>query len=267
MTTDSTDPVLEAELAEIADVAERAARAAGRELLARHRTDLAIETKTNRHDMVSEADREAQAAALAVITAHRPDDGLLGEEEGLSHATDARFVWVIDPLDGTTNFLRGYPDWSVSIGILENGIPAVGIVYDASRDTMYRAIRGQGATREGHPLHVTDIDAVDGALIEIGLSYEMEIRQAQWTGYTRLLELGAMFRSAGSAAMSLARVAEGVTDVFIDDDLSLWDWAAGVVLVSEAGGTWQELPTLGRGYSILASAPGVHVAVTEAIRH
>ena len=200
-----------------------------------------MERKSSRTDMVSDADRDAEAAITALLGAERPDDGLLAEEGSESEGCSGR-RWVIDPLDGTTNFLYGLPAWAVSIALEDGDGAAVGVVLDPVRDELFSAVRGEGARLADERLVVSGCDALDRALVATGFSYEPEQRAIQAKVLLRVLPLLRDIRRPGSAALDLCSVAAGRVDGYYERGGQRWDWAAGSLVVTEAGGQLRDLP-------------------------
>lgn len=242
----------------LAAVARDAARAAGAQLLRRFGAGATgVRTKTSRTDMVSDADREAEATIVAAIHAARPDDAILSEEGGgMDGAGSVR--WIVDPLDGTTNFLWGIPHWSVSVAVSDAAGPAVGVVFDPCRDEMYCAVRGGGATLNGAPLVLDGAPPLPEALIGTGFNYSAEERARQGVRVAALLPQVRDIRRFGSAALDLSWLAAGRVDGYFETGLSPWDWAAGRLVVTEAGGLVAELPAPAAGAApcvVAARAP------------
>jgi myo-inositol-1(or 4)-monophosphatase len=196
--------------------------------------------KTSRTDMVSDADRDAEAVIADLIRRERPDDGLMGEEGADRKARSGR-RWIVDPLDGTTNFLYGFPAWSVSIALEDDGGVAVGVVHDPSRGETFSALRGGGARLNGEPIEVGDCDQLELALVATGFGYGADRRAAQAETLMRVLPRVRDIRRPGSAALDLSYVACGRVDAYYERDLKPWDWAAGRLLVTEAGGALRDL--------------------------
>jgi myo-inositol-1(or 4)-monophosphatase len=213
--------------------------------------------------MVSDADREAEEAIAGLLRAERPDDGLIGEEGASAGAVSGR-RWVIDPLDGTTNFLYGYPVFGVSIALEDEDGGLVGVVYDPSRDELFAAERGRGATLNGATVRVRDGATLERSLIATGFAYEAEQRAVQAELLRRVLPSVRDVRRAGAAALDLAWVAAGRVDGFWERGLKRWDWAAGALLVTEAGGEVRDLP--GDPFGLVASSPGLIEALDELVR-
>jgi myo-inositol-1(or 4)-monophosphatase len=224
------------------DLAERAARAAGEVLLGYFGSPAeGLDTKSSRTDPVSDADREAERAIRELLAAERPDDGLLAEEGSRSEAASGR-CWIVDPLDGTVNFLYGFPVWAVSVALDDGNGVAAGVVHDPIRGETFRAARGAGAELDGRRLHVRERRELRMALVATGFSYDRERRAAQAETLARLLPEVRDIRRAGAAALDLAWLAAGRMDGFFEHGLKPWDWAAGRLLVEEAGGVVEPLP-------------------------
>jgi myo-inositol-1(or 4)-monophosphatase len=224
------------------ELAERAARAAGAVLMERFGGPArGLGHKTSDTDLVSDADRAAEKVIRELLEAERPDDGLIAEE-GSRHEASSGRRWVVDPLDGTVNFLYGMPHWAVSIGLEEGGQVTAGVVLDPTRDECFRAVRGGGSELNGNPIHVRDGQPLDRAMIATGFSYQPERRAAQAEVAARVLPEVRDIRRAGAAALDLAWLAAGRLDGYYERGLSPWDWAAGRLLVEEAGGAVVEMP-------------------------
>lgn len=222
------------------NIALRAARKAG-ELIVRagDKLDrLHIERKSV-NDYVSEVDRAAEREIIAQLSKAYPTHGFIAEESGASGPRDADTVWVIDPLDGTTNFLRGIPHYCVSIACLYRGRLEHAVVLDPIRREEFTASRGRGAQLNGARIRVSGLASLDGALLGTGIPFKSR-HQDTLPAYCESLEhLAAQcagIRRAGAAALDLAYVAAGRLDAFWEIGLSQWDMAAGVLLVQEAGG-------------------------------
>ena len=240
-------------------IATDAAREAGLLLLERFGSaHEGVTTKSTATDMVSDADRAAEDLIVARIRSARPDDAFLGEETGLTEGGSG-IRWVIDPLDGTTNFLYRIPHWGVSIAAEdEQGVVAAAI-YDAVRDEMFAAARGEGATRNGQPIHVSTADDLRRALILTGFAYRPEERLAEARILPAILPNVRDVRRAGSATLDFAWVACGRADGYFESPTEWWDVAAGTLIVQEAGGRVASLPPLGRpeGSGWVTAGPGI----------
>src|SRR5215470_2373624 len=208
---------------QLLEVAEEAAAAAGRLLLQRFaQPATGVERKSSSTDMVSDADRDAEAAIRSIIARHRPDDAILGEESGVvSGATGLR--WVVDPLDGTTNYLYGQPLWSVSIACEDAAGAVVAVVLDPCRDEAFTAARGGGARLNGRPIAVSQAGELQRSLIGTGFSYAPAVREGQARALIEILPRVRDVRRAGSAAVDLAWVACGRLDGYYELGTRHWD--------------------------------------------
>lgn len=219
------------------NTAVRAARAAGNIIQrASERVDtLAIETK-RRNDFVSEVDHQAEATIIDMIRRAYPDHAILAEESG-SHQGQQDYLWIIDPLDGTTNFLHGFPQYAVSIALMHKDRPEVAVVYDPVSQDLFTANRGGGAFLNNRRLRVSQKKTLEGALLGTGFPYRENQDLESYLDTFRALYPGtAGIRRAGAAALDLAYVAAGRLDGFWEFGLNPWDMAAGVLLIREAGG-------------------------------
>ena len=245
-----------------ADAACRIAREAGR--LARgyfeDRGKLTIEAK-GRQDLVSEADRTTEAFIRRELRQRFPEDKILGEEEG---GEEASLMWVVDPIDGTSNFLRGVPYWCVVIAYVVGGVTEIGVTYDPLRDALYLGRRGKGAWKDGVPIKVTE-RGVESACAALSFNFKNDPgRYAELV--TTLSQIGIDHRRTGSTALNLALTAEGVFDAALAMGCNSWDAAAGLCLVGAAGGTATRWP-LGKWGEMRAMAgctPGLRRALEEA---
>ncbi|MGH8196411.1 MAG: inositol monophosphatase family protein [Woeseiaceae bacterium] len=189
-----------------------------------------------RNDFVSEADRAAERAVIDTILKHYPDHAILAEESGAQGASD--YLWVIDPLDGTTNFLHGFPVFAVSVALLHCGRMEHAAVYDPLRQELFTASRGQGAQLDGHKIRVSRCKTLDRALIGTGFPFRnanlgLEPYMAM---LKKAIQHAAGVRRAGAAALDLCYVAAGRLDAFWETGLSKWDTAGGALIIREAGG-------------------------------
>lgn len=212
-------------------------------------------TKSSDTDMVSEMDREAEALIVATFLRERPTDGILGEESGSRLGTSG-VRWIIDPLDGTTNYLYGFPSYAVSIAAEVDGVVEVGIVADPSRHEIFTARRGGGAECNGEPIAVTGATDLARCLVGTGFSYLAERRANQASILTTVVPAVRDIRRVGAAALDLCWVACGRLDAYYEADLAIWDVAAGMLIASEAGALVVGLDGGGASaQSVLAASP------------
>jgi myo-inositol-1(or 4)-monophosphatase len=250
------------------NIAVRAARRAG-EIIVRSLVRLeSIEvTSKGRNDYVSEVDRAAEREIIDIIRKHYPEHAILAEESGRTGEHET--VWIIDPLDGTTNFLHGFPVFSVSIAVAQRGRLEVATIYDPMRQEVFTAERGGGAHLENRRMRVSKQRTLEGALLATGYPYRHDEREADsyFATLRALSRVAAGIRRPGSAALDLAYVAAGRVDGFWELGLKPWDTAAGTLMIQEAGGRVGTLS--GKEYrlgaNILAGAPKVYEALIEAI--
>ncbi|MBI3575051.1 MAG: inositol monophosphatase [Gammaproteobacteria bacterium] len=251
------------------NTAIRAARRAG-SVIMRHldRLDsLTIEAK-GRHDLVSEVDRMAEAEIIRTVRAAYPDHGILAEETGRHPGDD--YLWIIDPLDGTTNFLHGYPQFAVSIALQYKDRLEQAVVFDPFKNELYTASRGSGAQLNDRRIRVSRTLDLDRALLGTGFPLRSHRHLETWIDTLRdLLLRSSDIRRAGSAALDLAHVACGRLDGFWEFGLSPWDMAAGCLLVLEAGGIASDFAGgndfLANG-NILAANPRIHEIMLSRIQ-
>lgn len=228
-----------------------------------------VTTKTSHTDPVSEADTASERLITERLLEARPDDGILGEEDADNRPGSTGLRWVIDPLDGTVNYLYGIPQWCVSIACEDADGGLVGVVHDASRRETLAARRGGGTTLNGEPVRVTDAADPGRALVATGFSYDRSVRADQGKLVAALVHTVRDVRRAGSAALDLAWVAAGRLDGYLEFALNPWDWLAGRLLVDEAGGvtTHHELVLGGEVRTgLLACGPGLHPALADWVR-
>jgi myo-inositol-1(or 4)-monophosphatase len=221
------------------NVAVKAARAAGAII---NRAALDVEavriSQKQVNDFVTEVDHAAEAAIIEILTTAYPDHGILAEESGSTHgAQDAEAVWIIDPLDGTTNFIHGFPVYCVSIALAVKGKVEQAVIYDPSRNDLFTATKGRGAYMNDRRLRVSKRNELKQCLVSTGFPFRPG---DNFNNYLRMMadvmQRTAGLRRPGAAALDLAYVAAGFTDGFFETGLSPWDVAAGSLLVTEAGG-------------------------------
>jgi myo-inositol-1(or 4)-monophosphatase len=241
--------------AELLALAEDIAREAGAQLReAFDRGDLEVSAKSSPTDLVSEADEAAEALIRSRLAAARPQDGILGEEEGSTPGTSG-MRWIVDPLDGTTNFLFGVPQWAVSIACEDAEGRLAGTVYDAMRDELWSAERDGPPTCNGTPIEASHQEDLAQALVATGFGYDAAVRARQGELVARLLPEVRDVRRLGAAALDLAWVAAGRMDAFYERGLKAWDRAAGDLLCLRAGLEVVELPADGAMPAGLLVAP------------
>lgn len=240
-----------------------AVRAAGR--LARSHFEnlgaLAIESK-GAQDHVSEADRAVERLIVEQLGAAFPDDRFLGEEGGggAHHS-----LWVIDPIDGTSNFVHGLAAWCVSLAYLRDGVPVIGLIYDPMADELFTAVQGRGAQCNGQPIRVSGCSAIDQAMVAVGFSYRRPVEPFA-AAIGRMLSAHCEFRRFGSGALAMAHLAAGRFDGYWEQHTNSWDMAAGIVLVKEAGGWVSDFLAgegLLKGNTILACTPALRETLSE----
>jgi myo-inositol-1(or 4)-monophosphatase len=210
--------------------------------------------KSSRTDMVSDADRDAEALIRDVLAEERPDDGLLGEEGSQADGVSGR-RWVVDPLDGTTNYLYRFPAWVVSVALEDEQSGLVGVVHDPLRRETFTAIRDAGAQLNGTPIAVSGAQRLDSALIGTGFGYAAERRIEQAKVVSQLLPRVRDIRRAGAAALDLCMVACGRLDGYYERGLNAWDWSAGSLIASEAGAAVLPLP--GEPFGLAVASPSI----------
>jgi myo-inositol-1(or 4)-monophosphatase len=251
------------------NIAIRAARRAGDLIVRRMNRSQTLDYRAKGpNDFVTEVDMMAEQDIIATVRKSYPDHAFLAEESG--RIGDAEFVWVIDPLDGTTNFIHGFPQFAVSIGVQRRGRVEHGVVYDPLRQELFTTSRGDGAQLDGHRIRVSRQAGLDGALIGTGFPYRENMRWLDsYLGMFRsVAENTAGIRRAGAAALDLAYVAAGRLDGFWELGLKPWDTAAGTLLITEAGGMVGNLTggEYTQGDAIIVGTPKVYAALIELLR-
>jgi len=221
------------------NIAIKAARIASKPMLHNiERLDQLEIEKKGRADFVSEVDRQAEKIIIDTIHSAYPDHGILAEESGVSGDKDkSEHEWIIDPLDGTTNYLHGLPVYAVSIALRVKGVLQTAVVYDPSRDELFSASKGQGAHLNDRRIRVSNTRRLSDALLATGFPYnDMQYLEPWLGGFKALVPHVAGIRRAGAASLDLAQVACGRYDGFWEFGLKSWDIAAGILLIQEAGG-------------------------------
>ncbi|MBR8832374.1 MAG: Fructose-1,6-bisphosphatase/inositol-1-monophosphatase [Chroococcopsis gigantea SAG 12.99] len=225
------------ELANYLDIATTAALAAGAILLDNWGKLEKIEEKGRAGDLVTQADRDSEKEVLRIIQRHYPGHGILAEESGRWGEKDNPYLWAIDPLDGTTNYAHGYPIACVSIGLLIDGIPSVGVIYNPFRNELFRGAKDLGATVNHRPIKVSTTVELAKSLLVSGFAYDRrETDDNNYAQFCYLTHLTQGVRRSGSAALDLADVACGRIDGYWERGLKPWDVVAGILILEEAGG-------------------------------
>lgn len=232
--------------------------------------DRMVWQEKGRSDFVTEVDLEAERRILETIGAQFPDHAILAEEGGGDGAVpelSAPVRWIIDPLDGTTNWLHGYPEYAVSIAAEDSGGLCAAVVLNSATGECFEASRGDGARRDGEPIRVSDLSDVALALVGTGFPFKrLDLLPAYLETFSTVLRATAGIRRAGAAALDLCDVACGRLDAFFEFHLMPWDVAAGALIVREAGGRFEQLPVPGEtttpgwdpaGGGFVAGGPGV----------
>ncbi len=220
------------------NIAVKAARRAGSIInrAALDRTQLEIRAK-HANDFVTQVDRSAESAIIDIIRQAYPDHAILGEESGALEGKKAEYRWIIDPLDGTTNFIHGFPQYCVSIALQHRGVIEHGVVYDPSKNELFTASRGRGAFLDDRRMRVTKCANLKDALVGTGFPFkEMSRLDLYFRQLREVMQTSSGVRRAGAAALDLAYVAAGRLDAFWELGLAPWDMAAGALLIQEAGG-------------------------------
>ena len=253
------------------NIAIKAARRAGSIINRAALEGGALEVKAkNKNDFVTQVDKAAEQAIIGVIHAAYPDHSILAEESGDTPGARAEYRWVIDPLDGTTNYIHGFPQYCVSVALEHRGVPTHGVVYDPGKNELFTASRGRGAFLDDRRMRVSKCTRLQDALVGTGFPYKEVSRLDLYMRQLRtMMTSSAGVRRAGAAALDLAYVAAGRLDAFWEMGLSRWDMAAGALLIQEAGGMVADLQGgadfLDRG-EIAAATPKVLPELLAALR-
>ena len=259
------------------NIAVKAARRAGSIInrAALDRTKLEIHSK-RANDFVTQVDKAAEAAIIDIIRQAYPDHAILGEESGelparsTESTAKAEYRWIIDPLDGTTNFIHGFPQYCVSIGLQHRGAIEHGVIYDPAKNELFTASRGRGAFLDDRRIRVTKCVNLKDALVGTGFPYkELSRLDIYMKHLKRIMQSAAGVRRAGAAALDLAYVAAGRLDAFWEMGLSPWDMAAGALMIQEAGGLVGDLSGEAgwlEGGDIAAATPKVFPQLLAALK-
>lgn len=243
--------------AELLEVAVEAARAAGAELMVRWHGPLEVDTKSTPTDPVSEADLAAERAIREVLGSRRAGDAILGEEGGATG--EGELEWVVDPLDGTVNYLYGLPTFAVSIAVQDADGGLAAVVFDPVRDELFSATRSGAPVCNGEVIAASGCDHLERALVGTGFAYEPTVRAMQGQMVARVLPLARDIRRAGSAALDMCSCATGRLDAYYEHGVKAWDIAAGTLICRRAGLVVRTLRPAG------AMPSGVLVAPSELI--
>lgn len=255
---------------ELARLACEAARVGAKVLLRRFRDrSLVAETKA-KNDFVSAADRESEAAIVTFLEKHLPDHQILSEEAGKLGPEEAEYQWIVDPLDGTNNYLQGLPIWGISVACKSSEGLLAGAIYDPLGDNMFEGSRGLGARWNGSAMSVSSQEDLSGSFLATGYPFRARGAIDAYLEVFRTAYLQARsIRRCGAASLDLAYTAAGVYDGFFEFRLSAWDLAAGVVLIREAGGVVSDLEggeDFLRSGNLVAGSPSLHRALLTAVQ-
>jgi len=240
------------------EVAKGLVREAGQHALSRFRdrSSLSVERK-GLQDFVSVADRECEDFIVGALNRFFPDDGFLGEERGKQGLGSAHALWVIDPIDGTANFLRGIPIWCVSLGLVLGRTAVLGIIYNPATDELYAARQGSGAKLNGNSIRTSGVNRLEESRIGLGFSYRRSV-DVHSRAVHALLNAHCEYSRLGSGALGLAMTADGRVDGYWEAHINIWDVAAGLCIVREAGGWHNDFirgDAFENGDFILAATP------------
>ena len=247
---------------ELLPLAHKVAQAAG-ELLMQRPAHFDLTEKSVAIDFATQMDEKAEALIVESILAERPDDGIIGEE-GAARESKSGITWVIDPLDGTVNYFYGLPGWNVSIAARDSEGSLVGVVNAPTINSLWHAVRGEGAFHNGEKIRATSGVSLDRALIGTGFAYDVADRTEQIAMVASLLPHVRDIRRMGSAAVDLCHVGMGALDAYFERGLHQWDWAAGALVVTEAGAQVAHVGDGARKLTV-AAGPGLFDALQEAL--
>jgi myo-inositol-1(or 4)-monophosphatase len=251
------------------DVATESVLAAGAILKERWGKLNHIQEKGRPGDLVTEADKLAEAAVLQVLQRHLPEHQILAEESGILGNINSQYLWAIDPLDGTTNYAHGLPMAATSVGLMIDGVPSVGAVYNPFSDELFRAAKGLGATCNRRPIQVSKTTELSKSLLITGFAYDRrETTDNNYAEFCHLTHLSQGVRRLGCASMDLAGVACGRLDGYWERGIQPWDMAAGIVILEEAGGkvtAYDGSPLDINSGRILATNGLIHQSLSQAL--
>jgi myo-inositol-1(or 4)-monophosphatase len=259
VTDSSVDPV------ELRDLALEAARVAAAHIRQRRTGEVRVaDTKTSDVDVVTQPDRESEALIRELVLGRRPDDAFIGEETGTASGSSG-VRWVVDPIDGTVNYLYGLPEYSVSIAAEAGGEVVAGVVVNAATGVEYVATAGD-ARRDGVPLGVRGPAPLHQRLVITGFGYDPDKRAVQAAAVARLLPHVRDIRRLGSCALDLCHVAEGSADAYVEEGVNVWDYAAGAFIAAQAGARWELHPGAYGTMAIVAAPEHGFDRFWEAVR-
>lgn len=254
-----------AEFSELLTIAESIALKAG-ELLKKRPSKFELDEKSGVFDFATQMDHESEKLIVSELLLARPDDGLIGEE-GASKESKTGITWVIDPIDGTVNYLYDIPGWCISIAAKDQHGGVVGVVYSPATNSLWKATRGGGAFLNGVPIRCNEPVALNRALVGSGFAYDLERRKVQAQFIAKLLPEIRDLRRLGACAVDICHVASGTLDAYFEAGVNEWDHAAAGLIATEAGakvsvqsGIWN-----GQKQLVIAAGPTLHAALTEAI--
>jgi myo-inositol-1(or 4)-monophosphatase len=250
---------------ELLKIAESIALKAG-ELLKARPSKFELDQKSNVFDFATQMDHESEKLIVSEILKARPDDGLLGEE-GANKESKSGITWVIDPIDGTVNYLYDLPSWCISIGAKDENGPIVGVVYSPATNSLWKASRGGGAFLNNSSIKCNEPVELNRALVGSGFAYDLERRKAQAKFMENLLPQIRDLRRLGACAVDICHVASGSLDAFFEAGVNEWDYAAAALIAIEAGakltiksGIWN-----GEKHMVIAAGPSLHDALVAQI--
>jgi myo-inositol-1(or 4)-monophosphatase len=258
------------ETRQVLALATRLAREAGALQRERYEAEHQIDTKSAAVDLVTEVDHACEELVVGSLERERPDDAIVAEEGRGTDHPGARWRWIVDPLDGTTNYAHSYPRFCVSLGVERDGAPQVGVVYDPLLDELYHAVAGDGAFRNDRPIRVSRETRLDRSLLATGFAYDRrQSEEDNVAEFAAFLRQARALRRDGSAALDLCYVACGRLDGYWEFKLQPWDVAAGGLIVAEAGGRVSDLDGgdgYRRGEQVVSSNGAIHAAMIQVLR-
>ena len=252
------------ELLQIMELAEKIARDAGA-LLMQRPSKFALDEKSGVLDFATQMDHASEKLIVTAITAARPNDGLIGDE-GAERVGASGFTWIIDPIDGTVNYLYDLPGWCISIGVKDAEGYCVGVIYSPTTNSLWKAARGHGSFLNGNKIRCNEPVTLDRALLGTGFAYDRERRKTQSEFIKNLLPQIRDLRRMGACAADVSSVAAGALDGFFETGVNEWDFAASFVIASEAGAKVLARPVWnGTKYLIVVAGPTLHQALMAQI--